>query len=38
LHNKLLADEKHGLKSKMKRAAVSLPSNIAKGIARKSDK
>ena len=38
LRNKLPADEKHGLKSQMKRVAVSLPNTIAEGTSRKLDK
>lgn len=32
------ADEKYGLSSQIKRAVVSIPSNIAEGAARKGDK
>jgi four helix bundle protein len=35
---KLPADEKYGLVSQMRRAAVSIPSNIAEGAARQTQK
>ena len=35
---KLPDSEKYGLKSQMRRSAVSMPSNIAEGCSRKSDK
>ncbi len=38
ISNNLPSDEKYGLMSQMKRAAVSVPSNIAEGAARKSTK
>ena len=38
LVNRLPAEEKYGLKSQITRAIVSIPSNIAEGCSRKSDK
>lgn len=38
LTDKLPSSEMYGLKSQLKRASVSVPSNIAEGAARKSNK
>lgn len=38
LANQLPAEERYGLKSQITRALVSIPSNIAEGCSRKSDK
>lgn len=38
ISSKLPSDEKFGLKSQIQRAAVSIPSNIAEGASRSSEK